>query len=61
LLLYGEHDQILPTSNISAIALLAMILFQIWKYHFNQIRDEEPFDPDRVSAAIDIQVKLIVS
>ena len=33
LLLIGEHEQILPTPNISAIALLAIILDQIWKYH----------------------------
>jgi len=61
LLLYDNHEQILPINNISAIALLATILFQIWKYHFNQIRDDEPFDPAQVSAAIDIQVQLIVS
>jgi len=61
LLLFGEHDQILPTSNISAISLLATILFQIWKYHFNQIREDEPFDPVQVSLAIDIQVKLITA
>ncbi|KAG0026894.1 hypothetical protein BGZ83_005363, partial [Gryganskiella cystojenkinii] len=56
LLLYGEHEQILPTSNITAIALLATILAQIWKYHFNQILEDEPFDPAQVSSAIDIQV-----
>ena len=31
------------------------------QYHFNQIHDDEPFDPTQVSAAIDIQVQLLVS
>ena len=60
LLLYGEHEQILPTSNISAIALLTTVLHQIWIFHFLHILEDKPFDATQVTTSIDLAVDKIV-
>ena len=60
-LLYSRAPTITTREDIPATALLAVILFSIWKYHFNFIRDEEPFDVGRVLAAIDIAIGRILA
>ena len=60
LLLYGEHEQILPTSNISAIALLTTVLHQIWIFDFLHILEDKPFDATQVTTSIDLAVNKIV-
>jgi hypothetical protein len=49
------------TNGISQFLLLGTILATIWKYHHSSIRDEEDFNPQQVSAAIDTAITLVLA
>lgn len=58
-LFYPNTLNLKPLDRIPLVLLISTILATIWKYHFNSIREEVPFDTRQVSAAIDIAINLV--
>ncbi|KAF9142480.1 hypothetical protein BGX20_007265, partial [Mortierella sp. AD010] len=58
---YSKPPVFEPLHGIPLFLLLGTILATIWKYHHAFIREGEAFDVNKVSAAVDIAVNLVIA
>jgi hypothetical protein len=60
-LFYPVPPKFEALNNLPVYLLLGTIMATIWRYHHKSIREDEPFDSRRVSAAVDLAIGLVTA